>query len=182
MAAAGLADRVTVHGGSASGVGLPERVDVCVSEVIGTIGSSEGAAAVFADARERFLRPGGASVPARCTTMAAAVTLDPVLWISLECGDGGEPVDSLRHPTSWLPVVAPLADAGGIPVEPGDELDLEWRATLSHDGRHPDYAVSGAVHRPGRDDVPVAWVSHHHAPVFRASVAYRTLFPAGADT
>ncbi|GAA2848152.1 hypothetical protein GCM10010517_05350 [Streptosporangium fragile] len=251
---AGLADRITVLGGTSAGVELPERVEVCVSEVIGTIGSSEGAATVLADARERFLTPAGTCIPARCTTMVAAVRLDGafpeglafhrttlryvekifeavghpfdvrvclagpveslivsseaavetldfngdlglgdgtrarltvtetgpvhafVLWIRLQCRPGGDHVDSLRQTTSWLPVIAPLS-AEGIPVEAGDTIDLEWRAVLSGDGLHPDYRITGEVVRPGRSTVPVEWTSYHHEPVFRATDAYRALFP-----
>lgn len=256
---AGLADRVTVIGGTSAGVGLPERVEVCISEVVGTIGSSEGAATVLADARERFLTPGGICIPARCTTMVAAIRLDeafpegpafhrttlrylekifeavghpfdvrvclagpvgslvvssaaPVetldfngdlglglgtrtelvvrertrvhalaLWINLECHPGGDPVDSLRQATSWLPVIAPVS-AEGIEVEAGDTISLDWRATPSDDGLHPDYRITGEVARTGRSTVPVEWVSYHHAPVFRATDTYRTLFPAGHQT
>src|SRR5215510_7303041 len=38
-----LTDRVTLIEGDSTTVQLPEAVDVCVSEIIGTIGSSEGA-------------------------------------------------------------------------------------------------------------------------------------------
>ncbi|MER7334019.1 MULTISPECIES: hypothetical protein [unclassified Micromonospora] len=251
---AGLADRVTVIGGSSASVSLPERVDVCICEVIGPIGSSQGAAAVIADARERFLVPQGVCVPSRCTTMVAAVRLDEafpdglafhrtttryvkkiftavgypfdvrlcldgpvdslivssaapvetldfngdlglgagthadltilepahvhalVLWISLECHPGGDVVDSLRQSTSWMPVIAPVS-VDGIKVEAGDTISLDWLATTSDDGLHPDYRITGEVIRPGRSSVPVEWVSRHHAPTFRSSDAYRALFP-----
>ncbi|MET9301290.1 SAM-dependent methyltransferase [Micromonospora aurantiaca] len=251
---AGLAARVTVIGGSSASVRLPEQVDVCVSEVIGPIGSSQGAAAILADARERFLVPQGVCVPSQCTTMVAAVCLDEafpdglafhrtslryvkkifaavgypfdvricldgpvdslivssaapvetldfngdlglgagthidlavlertrvhalVLWINLECHAGGDVIDSLRQSTSWMPVIAPIS-VDGIKVEAGDTISLDWLATTSDDGLHPDYHITGEVIRPGRPSVPVEWESRHHAPTFRSSGAYRTLFP-----
>ncbi|WP_162184948.1 methyltransferase domain-containing protein [Allokutzneria albata] len=70
---AGVADRVTVLEGLSTDIELPERVDLLVSEIIGTIGGSEGAEAVLDDARRRFLKPGGLSIPHRCVTTVAAV-------------------------------------------------------------------------------------------------------------
>ena len=69
----GLEDVITVIHGDSTRVELPEPVDVCVSELLGTIGSSEGAAVILNDAR-RFLKPGGVMIPARCVTRIAAVT------------------------------------------------------------------------------------------------------------
>ena len=75
VAAAGLAGRVTVLEGLSTEVDLPEPAEVCVSEVIGTIGGSEGAAAVLRDASRRLLVPGGRHVPERCVTTVAAALL-----------------------------------------------------------------------------------------------------------
>ncbi len=58
---------------------LPELVDVCVSEVIGTIGSSEGVIPLLNAAR-RLLRPDGSLIPARCVTRIAGVELPRDLW------------------------------------------------------------------------------------------------------
>ena len=76
---AGVADRVTVLEGLSTEIELPERVDLLVSEIIGTIGGSEGAEAVLDDARRRFLKPGGHSIPHRCVTTVAAVDLDGLM-------------------------------------------------------------------------------------------------------
>ncbi len=70
----GLSGRIIVLQGESSRVELPEMVDVCVSELIGTIGSSEGVIAILNDAR-RFLRPGGVMIPHRSLTRIAAVSL-----------------------------------------------------------------------------------------------------------
>jgi amino acid adenylation domain-containing protein len=72
----GLAGRVEVIHGDSRAVKLPERVDVCVSELIGTIGSSEGVAAILNDAR-RFLHPEGRIIPWRSRTQIAVVGLPP---------------------------------------------------------------------------------------------------------
>ncbi len=70
----GLSDRIILIKGFSTEVELPEKVDVCVSEIIGTIGSSEGAVPVLNDAR-RFLKPHGAMIPERCVTKIAAVQI-----------------------------------------------------------------------------------------------------------
>jgi amino acid adenylation domain-containing protein len=70
----GLSDRVEVILGDSRTVELRERVDVCVSELIGTIASSEGVAPILSDAR-RFLHPGGRMIPRRSQTLIAAASL-----------------------------------------------------------------------------------------------------------
>ena len=70
----GMEDKITLIHGFSSEVELPEKADVCVSEIIGTIGSSEGTAPILNDAR-RFLKEGGAMIPQRCLTKIAAVRL-----------------------------------------------------------------------------------------------------------
>ena len=70
----GLADRITVLQGNAMEIDLPEKADVCVSEVFGAIAGSEGAAAILNQAK-RFLTADGVVIPACCTTLIAAATL-----------------------------------------------------------------------------------------------------------
>lgn len=70
----GLADRIQVLYGEAAALELPELVDICLSEVIGNIGGSEGVAVILNDAR-RFLKPNGLMIPMRCITQIAAVTI-----------------------------------------------------------------------------------------------------------
>ncbi len=70
----GLEGRVEVIVGMSNEVQLPEPVDLCVSEILGTIAGSEGAAAILNDAR-RFLKPAGQMLPAFCETRVAAVEL-----------------------------------------------------------------------------------------------------------
>jgi amino acid adenylation domain-containing protein len=70
----GFEDRLTLIHGDSQKVELPEQVEVCVSELIGTIGSSEGVIEILNDAR-RFLRSGGEMIPYRCITKIAAVSL-----------------------------------------------------------------------------------------------------------
>ncbi|MGH9948693.1 MAG: amino acid adenylation domain-containing protein, partial [Pyrinomonadaceae bacterium] len=75
----GLAGRIELIKGFSAEVDLPEKADVCLSEIIGTIGGSEGVSSILNDAR-RFLKPDGIMIPERCVTRIAAVQLpDEVL-------------------------------------------------------------------------------------------------------
>ena len=75
----GLEDRICLIHGNALDVQLPELADVCVSEIVGAIGGSEGAARIINSAR-RFLKPDGIMIPQRSITRLAAVSLpDDVL-------------------------------------------------------------------------------------------------------
>ncbi|OLT58220.1 non-ribosomal peptide synthetase [Moorena bouillonii] len=75
----GLSAQIEIIHGDATTVNLPELADVCVSEIVGAIGGSEGAAVIINNAR-RFLKPDGAMIPERSVTKIAAVTLpEPLL-------------------------------------------------------------------------------------------------------
>jgi amino acid adenylation domain-containing protein len=70
----GLTDRITVLHGDSTQVALPEPADVCLSELIGMIGSSEGAVPILNDAW-RLLKPDATMIPSRCVTMFAPFML-----------------------------------------------------------------------------------------------------------
>jgi amino acid adenylation domain-containing protein/non-ribosomal peptide synthase protein (TIGR01720 family) len=74
LARLGLSDRITLIHADSTQASLPELVDVCVSELIGTIASSEGVLPILNDAR-RFLKADGVMIPQRCATKIAAVSL-----------------------------------------------------------------------------------------------------------
>jgi protein arginine N-methyltransferase 1 len=69
----GVAGRVEAVCGDARRVALPRIFDVVVCETIGNLGFDEGVLPILADARARFLRPGGALVPERVALLAAPV-------------------------------------------------------------------------------------------------------------
>jgi amino acid adenylation domain-containing protein/non-ribosomal peptide synthase protein (TIGR01720 family) len=70
----GLEDRIILIHGDATRAQLPEKVDVCVSEIVGAIGGAEGASLIINDAW-RHLKDGGVMIPARSLTQIAAVNL-----------------------------------------------------------------------------------------------------------
>lgn len=67
----GVADRVQVVLGDSRRVALPRQFDLIVSETVGNLGFDEGILSLVADARARFLRPGGAVIPDAIALMAA---------------------------------------------------------------------------------------------------------------
>ncbi|XVU23504.1 50S ribosomal protein L11 methyltransferase [Actinoplanes sp. CA-054009] len=82
VAASGFGARVTVIEGLSSDQVLPVRADVCVSEILGNIASSEGAIPTLNDCRARLCTPDCVWIPFRARTMIAAVdvgtpALDP---------------------------------------------------------------------------------------------------------
>lgn len=58
--------------GDSRSVELPSKADVCVSELLGGIGSSEGVLPIINDAR-RFLTKDGIFIPYKCQTLMAPV-------------------------------------------------------------------------------------------------------------
>jgi len=71
----GLDERITIVEGDARQVALRERADVCVSEIVGSLGGSEGAAVILNDVRRRLLKPGGVMIPRRSVTQVAGIRL-----------------------------------------------------------------------------------------------------------
>jgi type I protein arginine methyltransferase len=109
-------------------------------------------------------------------TIDRSGVVDGVLtWLVIQCLPDQQPLDALRDETNWASIYLPLFDAG-ISVEAGDVLDLTFRSTLSEDGVHPDYHLSGelrtarGVHR-GQHLSPYRSRTRHGSPL------YRTLFP-----
>jgi protein arginine N-methyltransferase 1 len=70
---AGLGGRASFIRGRAQQVEPPERVDVAICDHVGYFGFDYGIVGLFRDARRRFLKPGGALIPARLHPQIAAV-------------------------------------------------------------------------------------------------------------
>lgn len=73
VAEAGFADQVQILSGRSYDVELPERADVVVCDHVGYFGFDYGVVELFADARRRFLKPGGILVPSEIHLSVAAV-------------------------------------------------------------------------------------------------------------
>ncbi|RKZ81921.1 MAG: hypothetical protein DRR19_21505, partial [Candidatus Parabeggiatoa sp. nov. 1] len=70
----GISDKIILIHGDATLVTLPEPVDYCISEIVGSIGGSEGAAVIINNAR-RFLKDARNMIPQRSITKIAAISL-----------------------------------------------------------------------------------------------------------
>lgn len=72
----GVAERVEAIQGEARQVQLDREFDIVISETIGHLVFDEQIAEIMMDARTRFLKPGGALIPASVALVAAPVRLD----------------------------------------------------------------------------------------------------------
>jgi protein arginine N-methyltransferase 1 len=70
---AGYSARTEFQHGISTRIELPERVDVVVCDHVGYFGFDYDIVGTLADARRRFLKPGGRLIPARITLQLAAV-------------------------------------------------------------------------------------------------------------
>lgn len=78
----GVTDKVRVVEGFSNAVDLgDERFDVVVSETVGHMIFDEDLVEVMADARQRFLKPGGVMIPEHAALVAAPVHLEEPLSI-----------------------------------------------------------------------------------------------------
>lgn len=69
----GVGDRITHIRGFSSAIDLPEPVDVIVADQIGGLAYEPGVFTYYADARRRFLKPGGVCIPDRFRLLLAPV-------------------------------------------------------------------------------------------------------------
>jgi protein arginine N-methyltransferase 1 len=156
---ASLGCPIDVITGLSQHVALPEPADVCVIEMVGSIGSAEGIAAVAHDARRRFLTAGGLVIPARIVTQVCGVTLPDDL-----SDDPGFTVAAADYVEQiWASTGAPfdvrLAIRGVEPshvltaAAPIEDLDLS-RGTPTPAA---DAEVTLPVERPGRLDGLLLW-------------------------
>jgi non-ribosomal peptide synthase protein (TIGR01720 family) len=102
LAELGIDDRIVLLKGEATDIQLPEKADVCVSELLGMIGSAEGVIGILNDAR-RFLKDDGVMIPVRCVTKMAAAFLPGELaaqprFTELSGPYAEKVFDSIGHP------------------------------------------------------------------------------------
>ncbi len=159
--ALGLGGTITVVQGDARTVELPEPADVCVSEIVDSIGGAEGAATILRDAR-RLLRDGGVFVPARSVTRIAAASLPAGLherpaftevaahYVERIFAQVGRRFD-LRLGIRNFPSDAVLSGEGAF-----EDLDFQAGAAAEFERR-----VALTVERAGRFDGFVLWLELH---------------------
>lgn len=142
--------------GTSFSVTLPERADVCVSEVIGSIASAEGAIATLNDARERLLTETAILLPTRCATCVAAVSLPEAL------------VRAPAFPEDALPYLERLFELAGQP--------FDVRLTLSHVRPDRLASTSGVVELLDfRARIPAAATTHARLRITRDAAVHGLL-------
>ena len=157
----GLEDHITILHGDATRVELPEKVDVCVSELVGAIGSMEGVIPILNDAF-RFLNEGGVMIPWRSVSRIAPVTLPDALlaepgFHELPGHYVHEIFAQVGHPFDLRLCVKNLSPAHLL-AEPGIFEDLVFTGPLSAEYAHPS---TFRVNRSGRLDGLLIWLVLH---------------------
>ena len=155
---------IQVITGDSTRIELPERADVCIAEIVGCIGGSEGIAAVLADAGRRHLTASAAVIPAMVRTLAGAVCLLDLL--------GGD----VAMPAPYVPYVEAVFRQAGGPFDlrlyvggaghaalqstAGVFEDLNFTARSCAQGGD----LSLELTRDGRVDGLLAWIELAVAP------------------
>jgi len=73
MESAGFSQKFIPILGFSYDVGLPERVDAIISELLGNLGDNEDMTPILADARKRFLKDHGVTMPSKVTSFIVPV-------------------------------------------------------------------------------------------------------------
>lgn len=153
VASLGLADKIQVILGDGQTTEIPELADICVSELLGSIASSEGVAPIINSSR-RFLKPDGVMLPSRSLTKFAAISLpDNFLdhhgfnqidwyWIKKVFRYVGYPFDIRvgvynlppEHLVSSIEVFEDLDFTQPTPVETTEEVTLQITKSGKIDG------------------------------------------------
>ncbi|TNF22209.1 MAG: amino acid adenylation domain-containing protein [Rhodobacteraceae bacterium] len=157
--ALGLEDRIAVIHADATQVALPERAEVCVSEIVGAIGNSEGAATIL-NAVRRLLTPDARWIPERSRTLIAPVELPTALrdrrgfgdlqasYVEKIFADFGHPFD--------LRLCARGLGYGALLAAPAPFEDFDYRQPVD-----PAFARDARfeITRTGRVDGFLVWLT-----------------------
>ncbi|HEX8572390.1 MAG TPA: amino acid adenylation domain-containing protein [Allosphingosinicella sp.] len=157
--ALGLEDRIVVLLGDAATIELPEPAEACVSEIVGSIGGSEGAAAITNAAR-RLLAPGAAMIPERSLTLYAPVQLPDALLDR----PGFDPLAARYVERIFAEIGGPFdlrlcvrgLGRGDLLAGPRPFEDLDYRGAVATDYR---FASEFGIERAGRADGFLVWLT-----------------------
>jgi len=118
----GFADRVRFIKGLSTRVTLPEPADIILADQIGHFGFEAGLFDYFSDARRRFLKPGGLTIPRQITFCLAPVEHEDLwqqveFWNADQAGINVRPARALASNTGY-PVKLLPEQLLGSPAEP----------------------------------------------------------------
>ncbi len=158
LAKLGLDDRIILLQGDSTEIQLPP-VDVCVSELLGMIGSSEGVIPILNDAR-RLLKDGGVMIPRRCITKIAAVSLPDDLAIHPRFTELSGPYvqrifETIGHPIDVRVCIRNLTEANVISDAQVFE-DLDFNGAINTQLRSE---ITLTITRPSRIDGFLLWLN-----------------------
>lgn len=145
----GFQDRITFIKGLSTRVTLPEPVDIILADQIGHFGFEAGLLEYFTDARKRFLKPGGVTIPSRVDLYVVPVEFSS-MWRRVEFWNGapagfnfrparsiaantGYPVKFLPHHLLGKPAMAASLDpaqAGSKPIQFETDITATRAGTL----------------------------------------------------
>ena len=130
----GFSDRIIFIKGFSTHVSLPERVDAVVADQIGNFGFNAGVVQYFADARKRFLKPEGVTIPRQMDLIVAPVVAPELFgqvdfWATQLAGLDLSPARELAANTGYQVNLSPDSLCG----EPG----VIARVCLSHPSTEP---------------------------------------------
>lgn len=157
--ALGLEDRIEVIHADATRVELPELAEVCVSEIVGAIGNSEGAATIL-NAVRHLLTPDARWIPERSRTLIAPVELPDALrdrkgfgdlqasYVEKIFADFGYPFD--------LRLCARGLDHGHLLAAPAPFEDFDYRQPVDPVFERP---ARFDITRKGRADGFLVWLT-----------------------
>lgn len=155
--------RVKVIQGWSSRIDLPERADVLISEIIGDEPLGENVLEVVADAKRRFLKPGGKLIPAHLEILGQAVDVpkeilnqrgftdanierwnqwynmkfDPLreYWNSSPTFVKRDSMEVARWPVLSPPVSLATVDFDDSPLDDSTAFEITTHFTVNHDGQ-----------------------------------------------
>ncbi|HZS10729.1 MAG TPA: 50S ribosomal protein L11 methyltransferase [Nitrospirales bacterium] len=139
-------DRIVHLKGHSTEVELPERADVVLADQIGHFGIEAGVLQYFADARRRFLKPGGRFLPRRLELNIAAVEYPEAddlvgFWQRSAGRFDVSPVHTLAANSTYSVTMSArhlLSDGSGLAA---------FELGEPHEQFHADAMLS--IHRPG---------------------------------
>jgi Arginine methyltransferase oligomerization subdomain/Ribosomal protein L11 methyltransferase (PrmA) len=143
----GYGDRVVFIKGHSTHVNLPEKVDVVVADQIGNFGFNAGVIQYFADARRRFLKPEGVTVPMGMNLMLAPVEAPDLFgqvefWGTSPAGFDFSSTRVLAANTGYQVDLSPQSLCGDVAVIASIDLN--------HATTEPFHAeATAAISRPG---------------------------------
>jgi protein arginine N-methyltransferase 1 len=128
----GYSDRIRFIKGLSTHVDLPERVDAVVADQVGNFGFNAGVIQYFADARARFLKPGGITIPGRLDLVVCPLDSNELygsieFWNSRPAGFDFSSVRPLAANTGYQVDISPETALG----DPARIVSIDLSADVS---------------------------------------------------